>query len=230
MVENVELSKKIKDLIWHINDIPKDRELNTLYVTDMTFCLRKSFFNIMFNAKTPRQWNMVLGSLLHEVCEKLIKDAIGAETEVECGYEFDGWRIVGRADLVTDDAVYDFKFVKYTENEDTLFEYSLQVNAYATMLNKEKYYVIFVNVTNGDVKAYEFKQLDALWQEFLDRARVIIDAVESNGDKLPPRTKYQWMCRYCPYSFVCHRLDKTEVTLEDLHNVDYVITDENESE
>jgi hypothetical protein len=151
---------------------------------------------------------MIAGTLFHYTLREILKgdEFSNAVFEVECSYEIGSWRIKGRADVVTDDAIYEFKFTRGTKFNKASPLYFAQVSAYCKMLEKDKGYLVLVDRDNFDVEVLEVTECDELWDIMLSDAQILIDHI--NNPRIPYYKSpcFDWECRNCVWNIVCYNL------------------------
>lgn len=197
-----ELARSIKEEFLTFDSKPRD--FKEIYVTEVIWCLRKAFFNLRFNANPiVTSADAVIGKLLHLSLPKILKYVlIDAKYEVSCGYHLkDGFLLKGRADAVTGDCVYEFKFsTPYTEAKPF---YVAQVNAYAKMLEKNEWVLVTIDKRTFDVEVLRSKTDEAGFKSVVERAETVIECLKKN--MVPSGPEFEWECKSCPYNIICVR-------------------------
>jgi hypothetical protein len=205
-----ELAERIKELFFTFQERP--REPKTIYVTDLTGCLRRAFYEIYFRANPPPTGPMVAGRLLHAVLQPVLSQfMVGAGFEVECSHDLGGgWTLKGKADVVTSEAVYEFKFTRGVGFNKAEPAYMAQVSAYCFMMGRVEGYLVLVDRDSFDVRVFSVEPDEDLWNNMLQEAKVLVDCVQRG--EVPtlnsPRMGYE--CKHCVWSIVCD-LAKREV-------------------
>jgi CRISPR/Cas system-associated exonuclease Cas4 (RecB family) len=209
----MDTAMKIKSLF--LNFDKKEREDNTIHVSDLTSCMRRSFFNIYFNAQPKPTPAMLQGKLFHVALEKVLKsdDSFAdAEFEVECSYSLEnGWKLKGRADVVTSEAVYEFKFTKGTKYNQASTMYFAQLSAYLKMIQKPRGYLVLVDRETFDVQVLEVSEIDDLWNTVLQDANILIDHLQRGSIPIYKSPLFSWECQHCAWSIVCSNLREVRV-------------------
>ena len=181
----------------------RPRPPNTIYVTEAVSCLRRGFFNIVWNAdpavSNPRA---ILGKLIHIALPEVLREAFrGAEFEVECLYPLtDEWVLAGRADMVYNGEVYEFKLTSMHNRAMPL--YYMQANCYAVMLGLPRFHVVIIDGGKMRVEVVSGEASKPDFERVVGRARELVAAVESG--KPPPGPELDWLCENCPYKPVCY--------------------------
>jgi len=182
----------------------RPRNPGDIYVTEVTNCLRKAFFNIVFNAHPiTANSSVLIGKALHELLPKVLGNTFrGAEYEVPVEHSLGGgWVLKGRIDMLHDNVVYEFKFGN--PETDAKPMYIMQANAYAKMVGAEMYWLIIVDKRRLVVEATPGYPDEKLWQETLHRANILISSIKK---ELPPRgPDVAWECDNCPYNIICRK-------------------------
>ena len=188
-----------------------DRDPKSIYISTLPFCLRRQFFNIKFNAFPVQSSDMVLGSIFHLSLSQLdvFKDA---KFEVPVSAELqNGYRLSGRADVVTEDAVYEFKFTRRLDSIELDPFYFAQANAYAVLLERPKFYLVKVQRTSFDVKVLESEADTNAFLVLKKRGSYLAECLEN--DEIPNGPEAEWECTRCAYRVVCSQLgDKDDVS------------------
>jgi len=182
----------------------------TIPVVYVPFCLRKAFFTIRFNSKPPFSENQKYGKELHtNAAPKIMKDIIKEEhyqLEVPCSYSIDGWTVRGRADAVSTDAVYEFKFTGNVHSA-PFASAAMQTAAYCKMLHRKRCYVVFVDRNDtSNVNICNVSNVEKKWDSFLGRAEALVHHLQC--DEIPDihSPTFHWECKNCQWKIVCARL------------------------
>jgi hypothetical protein len=161
---------------------------------------------------------MVSGKLLHHVLRDVLPgDEVfrDAGFEVECSVPVEGcpgWVLKGKADVVTVDGVYEFKFMRGLEFNRASPAYYAQVSAYAFMLGKVKAYLCLVDRESWDIQVLEAEPDVDLWSNMQAEARLLVESL--SRDEVPklnsPRLG-EWECENCAFHVVCKNLKEVPV-------------------
>jgi len=202
-----ELEKKVEDSI-RGSSTPRFRP-NVLNVSELPFCHRKAFLLRAENIGTKLNGMMLSGTLFHEQIPRYlskIKEFKNAKYEISCNETIGDLQIRGRADVVTDDCVYEFKYSAVKTGLDNIpINHMLQGNAYANMLNIKKYVIAVINSFRLTPVFLEFKRDKKAYSKFCDGAVKLNDCI--NSDILPekkPSSKRE--CQYCQVRVKCDQL------------------------
>jgi CRISPR-associated exonuclease Cas4 len=185
-----------------------DREpvgrLDTVYVTELTGCLRRSWYRRKLGYRLTK--DMLAGRAIHaELLERVVEElpVAYAETEKEVEYvvstgDVDIW-LVGRVDLFIADG--DVRtFVEFKTSDWVFDEHVEQANIYAVMLNIDKFYICYMPKSDS-IKCKEFSRT---WteQHIVDRVRRFVEALTRSEP--PPREEDAW-CYYCEFKALCKK-------------------------
>jgi len=192
---------------------------NVLNVSELPFCHKKAFLLRRENIGTRLNGMMLSGTLFHEQLEKYLsgieefKDAIYEE---RCQENLDGLQIRGRADVLTDDCVYEFKYSAVKTDLDNIpTNHMLQGNAYANMMDTKKYVIAVVNSFRLTPCFLEFKRDKKAYKLFCDDALKLNECINNNEfpEKGPSKKRE---CQYCPVRAECNQM----ALLEEYANLD----------
>jgi len=178
---------------------------NVIFISDIaysTICFRKSFFNSYYRPRFPPDTREAIqGKELHRSLQDLFPDA---SFEVECQHELNGWVIKGKADIVTANAVYEYKFLKSLDSP-VIPAYKIQAAAYSKSLGKSECYLVLVNRKNQESKKIPVK-VDLYWKLFLKHASNLIEHLSTG--KIPKQDcpRFFWACRNCIWRIICSEL------------------------
>ena len=207
-VEERALARRLRDLFFTYSE--RERRPNEVYVTDLTQCFRRSWFELRYRARPRPSPQMVLGRMLHDVLELVLArdpSFASGRFEVECSHDLgNGWVLRGRADLVTDDAVYEFKFVRAPDYNRAKVVYVAQVSAYCFMLGRVVGYLVLVDRERLDVSALKLEPDEDLWRNVLDRARLLIESLEGDVPVIDSPL-WSWECGHCDFRVLCRRME-----------------------
>ena len=230
-----------------IDSIEGDRAKKTISVTALRDCLVKAAFNTFYRPVFVASKPAKIGTVLHanledtikrnwEEISKDIENLMGATPEFERWMSYslkDGWKLIGRADLIVNNEIYEFKFKgskNFEKVEDGNMGYDEdQLNAYLCMSADSK--IGFLWVFNSDefnnpgfeksLKTKVVKPNKEKFDEMVHRAEKVIDIVnmlESGSlpveEILKERKKFReegntMICKGCPYKAVCNYIEST---------------------
>ena len=181
------------------------KDPNTIYLHEVTKCLRRSFYDRMEPLETEQtQFNKVLGGLFRKMKSKA---TIGT-------YEMDsGLALKGQVDMIEDDVVMIFRAVnRYPENPlpaDILF-----VNACMWMFDKIEGIIVYIT-PDGKEDSFVTNRNQKMFEEIIRRTKVFHDLLEEN--KLPILEPSR-DCLDCQYYERCYirKKEGKQITLSSL--------------
>lgn len=176
----------------------------TIFVTQVLQCLRRTYYEIKHGVDIKHKISkpLLVGTAIHKYIEYLInkhKDKldINIEAEKHIEFEYKGWKIVGRADIVTDNEVWEIKVTSKTYKIPSLLHIA-QANLYAYILKKPIVRIIYFR--NNKIEEFVYHTNDRLTQMFFKRLDKLISYLER--DEEPPREEDFW-CSTCPFKYIC---------------------------
>jgi len=113
----------------------------------------------------------------------------------------DGWVLRGRADAVTEDTVYEFKFSSPFSQTKPL--YFLQANVYSYILGKKQYFLVIIDKKNFEIDVTLGKTDEASFNSVIEKVRDVIECL--NKGTPPPGPMFEWECKRCVYEIVCKK-------------------------
>jgi len=229
----MELPKEIKSFNKEVRDAinGKHKPERKIWVTSLSYCLRKTALDIYLNAYNPsRNWEAKIGSALHGWLEEVVRNA-DFEVHTERPIK-NGWKLVGRADAVKGDYVLEFKFKGFEnsqnrepkknqdlEHAEPSREWIEQINAYMGMLKKKRGYIYIFDRNGLEFRVFPVNFDEKLFERFLKRAKLVVKAVEElESGKFPVwiSTVGQkwWVCNRCPYKPICAEIDREQLKVK----------------
>jgi len=189
-----------------IKDKPHELDTNTISVTEVTQCLRKSFLNRK-GVKPVISKELFEGKSIHSYIEHLLKEH-RKDIESEQEYIVDVGllcKIVMKPDIVMDDRVVELKTTDVSKLYSPYPEHILQVNFYAFTLNKQFYEIVYIRRRQPPVVFVDKPD----WKLFFHMLRRIeLYHRYLIQDTLPDmETKY---CNRCPYYHYCFHQAKLD--------------------
>jgi CRISPR/Cas system-associated exonuclease Cas4 (RecB family) len=98
--------------------------------------------------------------------------------------------------------VYEFKYsASNLERYDMPLHWILQVNAYATLLEKENWNLVIINSQSLNIVVLPGKQSSLYYDSIFDSAASIYDSLQDN--KAPAGPTYPFECTYCELKTIC---------------------------
>ena len=191
-----------------INFDYRPRRPTDIYVTDVVVCPRRAFFNLRFNAN-PMVSNpkAVAGKAMHMLVQQALKSRYpNAVFEVSCQYPLDdGYVLVGRADMIDGDTVYEFKFSSRHNRAEPM--YYAQLNCYLNMLNLNNGVLVIIDRNSFEVECLPLERDEQAFDMLVSEANEIVKLVElaRKGEKVrPPHgPRWEWECKGCIYKIIC---------------------------
>lgn len=181
-------------------------------ISELCYCPAKAYYYRTTGKRPDLNGAMLSGSLLHDKLPLLVKgipELKEAEFEKECFRDHKDFSIMGHCDAATKDTIYELKFSKSNVDLYGLSEaWQLQVNCYATLLNKKEWCVLAVHSYSLKVKAFWGKQSDKGYETILDNAKKIFEGL--NNKEAPLGPKYNWECKWCSLQEECEYYPKKE--------------------
>jgi CRISPR/Cas system-associated exonuclease Cas4 (RecB family) len=184
---------------------------NVVFISEISYsiiCLRKAFFNSYYRPRFPETKESLQGKELHK---SLCDDPVfknNAEFEVECQYELNAWKLRGRADAVTADAVYEFKFIsssRFDSPSPIISAYKMQTAAYCRLLKKRNGYLVLVDRETRESKKIPVK-VDFFWGIFLKHASNLIEHLRIGRIPEKDSPRFPFACKYCAWNIICEKL------------------------
>lgn len=190
-------------------DAPREMPPKTVGCSSAGRCSRAIWFDVNRIAKTGHTTAaMSLGTAIHQMLEEWLQE--DAQVEVEVDYRPD-YPVIGHADLVTDDCVFDYKLVNSNvwsrRKKAADPQNMLQAQLYAYALELPYAAVVYINRGTLDfvVHTTEVYENDVLHE--LNRFKTIAETVVPPDPWTPHFGVLQqgisWQCRYCPHFDAC---------------------------
>jgi|GEM_PF-1781370 len=184
----------------------KQEHRKGFYISSLSSCLRRAYYEKIFPELVLEQIRKSTfeGEAIHyfvkylvDLGGKLLFEKINAEVPVE--YEFEGIKIVGRADIVLKDRIIELKTCRNIPSR-PYFSHVLQANAYAYLLKKKMFEVTYLGMHN--IRSFVYDTSKELFERLLDRARILRKALIFS---VAPEREPSPLCVKCPYYHVCFR-------------------------
>ena len=160
--------------------------------TELSTCLRRSWY-ARKKGKNIIGESAVYGIVIHNTVQDVAKK-FDCDVEKEVEGEISGIHVRGRADLVCDDSVIE---IKTTTVHDQRHYFQLVI--YATLLKKEKAYMLYVDRNTGNITFFQV-DISFILPFAIERLKEYYKSVTEN--KLPPK-EYSQVCKYCVYKTLC---------------------------
>jgi CRISPR/Cas system-associated exonuclease Cas4 (RecB family) len=203
---NTDILKRYLNDLLVLYDL-KQRGFKEIYVTEIIGCQRKAWFRIFYNANPLPTPPMLLGKLLHIAMQNILNSNNyfkNCKFEVECSSDLgNGWKLKGRADVVLDDAVLEFKFTKSPQFNKARDMYYIQTSIYCTLLEKPQGFLIMIDKNKFVIDVIRVEPSKELFDESIKRAQKIIEAVESKTIPQDESPRYPFECDHCEWKIFC---------------------------
>ena len=200
----------LKNSILELSSSEGRYQKNVYRISELVYCPAKSYYYRVLGRRPRLNGKMLSGTLFHEKLPEImgkIIDSSHLAFEVECRKDYKDFSIMGHADVVNDDTVYEFKYSASRLTGKLPLNYYLQANAYAHMLNKPNYAVVFVHSLSLDVNMLAGETDDEAFKIVEKQAEEIHNALKEK--EAPSGPMYDWECRYCGLKDVCENYRKS---------------------
>ena len=174
-----------------------------IHVSEVVGCLRKAFFNrVRPPTVTPANAVMILGGNIHESLQAVLR-RYGYETEFRVALDAKDVKLVGHADAYHPEKQHVLEFKTTSKIPDSPYpEHVRQAQAYVTLTNSKKAYIIYISRTNGKVKVFEIKPDKQVLRKLIQRARELSHSLITMD---PPPPEPTHLCNYCEHALTCRR-------------------------
>ena len=174
---------------------------DVVHVTELTYCLLKSFLErrLGVNYSDDKLVVLGLGHAAHYIVEEFMGGDAVREFHVE--YDFGSFKLTGKPDLVLDDVVVELKTASRIP-EQPFPHHVLQLQAYLHLLDRRYGFIVYIDKRRGRVKAYRVERDPGAWEEIVGRARRLHLALV-RGE--PPEPEPGPLCRYCEFRSMCYK-------------------------
>ena len=200
----IELSTRIDNNRYH--DINRYQD-NIYSISELIYCLAKSYHYRVLKEQPIINGKMLSGTLFHTLIPDILSDySDELDYERECFKDYNDYKIIGHADAVDKDTVYEFKYTASKLNGNLPFYYYMQANAYSVLLDRPYYQVILVNSYTLDVNIIKGKQDPDAFAFIEKQAEDLHNAIKEK--KIPKGPMYKWECSYCQFKHICPNKNK----------------------
>ncbi len=176
---------------------------NIVFVTELTQCLRKSWFNRAFSSP-PGDEKIVVLVLGDDVHYLMNTQFPLGEGEYSVEKEYKGVIIKGRIDRVVGDVIVEFKTASRLPDEP--YEMHLdQLQLYLWLSGRKRGFIVYVSKTNGKIKVFEIDRDDERIDILLEKALAFSNCLKEGKAPLP---EPGWLCKVCEYVEHCS-IDKS---------------------
>ena len=174
---------------------------NVIHVSEVTGCLRKSWYARKFPVKTIDTVNIIMsiGNGVHSLLQEYLASE-GWKSEVRVEWNFRKFRLVGHIDLYhpENNIVIELKTTSKKPKE-PYPSHLMQLNAYLRMISADKGYIVYVS-RDGHVKVFQHSFSKQLWSQTIKRAFRLWHALKENN---PPDPEPSPLCNYCSFKWRC---------------------------
>ena len=199
MIDEVVVNRWIQRYLNANFKVLKDDEITVTEATSP--CLRRSYYaRTRTQQPTPVEFLKVAGQDIHRALQDVLRSD-GWEVEVGVSLQLDGFVLRGRVDAAKDDVILEFKTTNGVP-ERPYESHQLQTQAYLTMMNASKGYIIYLSRTDGKVKVFKIHPSKGSLKKVIGRAKQLHEALKSNQP--PPPSRGPW-CEYCSFKLACRR-------------------------
>jgi CRISPR/Cas system-associated exonuclease Cas4 (RecB family) len=185
------------------------REEGTVGCTELLYCPRKAFLRRICREvaelKPEQRWWIYRGNVFDELWASLFP-----LNQVEVRYKVnDKLTIVGHADFVYNDCVYELKTIKTLKYLKEPKEHHVkQVKFYAHCLGLEIAKIIYVSFEGFKIFDVDCSDSEEVVQELTEKALTFHEFWENC--KLPPKTAEEWECKFCEVQRYCKEFENLD--------------------
>jgi predicted RecB family nuclease len=199
-----DLPQPIKDEILHrINDEDYRNKPNTYSITELLYCIRKSYYR-RINPKPialKSAFNLYRGQIFDNLWCKLF-----THNQVRATYRCKNIPITisGRYDfLTTDNVLTDLKTIKnlYFVKEPSP-EYVTQIRFYAWLNSIEKAQILYIDFGGCKIFPVEVGDCNQLLIDIENKAQTLYNALKK--EQPPTKNCLEWLCKECEYTEECN--------------------------
>lgn len=189
------------------------------HVTSLLHCPLRTWYRRTLDIESVPNATMLSGTFMHELLPKIMRHVPGfpdkAKYEVGCRHRVsDDITIVGSADVLLDDTVYEYKFTgsRVDSKYGLPVSYYQQVNAYCVMLSKPKYKIVVIHrfadeMTEKSIGIVSGTRDDEAFKMLMDRAKTLDECVRTKRPPVDNVPLHSWECRNkfsrCQFYDVC---------------------------
>ena len=203
-------SKFLDDLKAKMDEEDEER-LNEIHVSDLVYCLKKTFYRRKGIEKIETRESLMIKSIgkglhyLYEVLKDYVKEA-----------EIHRYGVVGHIDMLGE---YPVELKTSRKNiksiEDIPENYLRQIGYYCLLTDKTIGYLIHIYIVKPSIKIFKLdysQVIEKYKAEFFERLEKLKKALENDDPSILENTNYNWECDNCPFRNIC--LKKKHVSLE----------------
>ena len=180
-----------------------DVDPTVIHVSEVVGCLRKAFYSRTRPLTvTPANALKILGGNIHESLQEVLR-RYGYETEFRVAVSAGGVKLVGHCDAYHPEKQHVLEFKTVGKLPERPYpEHVRQAQAYLTLTNSKKAYIIYIGRSDGKVKVFEVKPDKQVLRELIQRARELSHSLITRE---PPPPEPTHLCNYCEYKLTCRR-------------------------
>lgn len=176
---------------------------NTIHVSDIIQCLRKSFFDKKLQFNTFNL-SMLRGKAMHDILLKHMAEYLNGKYEVEVKHTIGDVNIIGTVDLVFgNNNIIELKTAGYQYNTIPT-RYIYQVQAYLNIIRGNVGYLVIIH--NNDIRIHTIYRDDAFYDILCNRAIELYNSLHNNTIPKSRTIEYsetKYDCKYCAYKDLC---------------------------
>lgn len=191
---------------WFFDIIEREKRVyrpNVIHVSELTTCLRKSYYNRTRFERRIDVKNIILtiGNGLHRALQAYLRERYGWSFEVELKMKLGEFWLTGHADIVTsDNDVIEIKTTSKLPGK-PYENHLMQLNAYLYMSKARKGYLVYVDKNQGLVRVFKHYRDNKLWEELKQRAHIFWNHLK---EKKTPKPERSILCNYCEWRWLCY--------------------------
>jgi len=211
------LPKPIVEHIYKVTEQELSNPKNTVRCTELLYCLRKAWLRRKFGVKLTEEqrWFIYRGNVFDVLWTRLFDDK---QVEVKLWVD-DELAIVGHADFIYEDAVWELKTIAtikalWDKNEQKYKPKPWHVKQalfYAHCLGLKKVRLCYISFDGIMVFTEDDFDIttDSVLSELKDRAQTLYACLKE--DIPPPKTDQSWECKYCEVKEFCDNAQKERI-------------------
>ncbi|MEM5815824.1 MAG: Dna2/Cas4 domain-containing protein [Candidatus Aenigmatarchaeota archaeon] len=203
----------------YFEDGKRQRVIGEYYPSELSGCLRKLYFIYKLGDRYDEKSVMILSisRIIHDFISDLLCRYnningihIISYSEGSVDYNINDITIKGRYDDIIhikltndieDTYVVEIKTTSNIDNiSEPMSEHILQLNFYLGVLNINRGYIIYVDRRNFNIKAFEVKYSEEMFNEIINRALLLHQCIKN--DILPSNINFKY-CSRCPFIKEC---------------------------
>jgi len=194
----------------------KPRPPNTLYCSEIGYCLRRIYLNCITPKETPVEVmrKFAVGNMIHDRVTSILRktfDSVSSEQSVVMYLDAIDFRVLGRYDdiihqdegkiLLEKKSVNTLKFI-----DKPIHHHLIQTHLYMKCLGMDKAQIMYIEKNTFKTKTFNIKFQHWIFQEAMHRINIIANALKTKRTPAPEarnNMRMKWQCRYCPFYREC---------------------------